>query len=60
MLLLEQHNKKGSVDEITSQLKFDNSRDHNEGQYKFETIHNSGVYTRELDDDLSGIYYLLS
>lgn len=60
MSLLKQDNtKKGQVDKITSRLEFDNSRN-NDRKYEVEVIRDSEVYTRESNNHLPGLYYLVS
>ena len=58
MSLLE-HNttRKGRLDEITTQLKFEASD--NGKEYEVEPIWNSAVYASKLEGYLPGFYYLV-
>ncbi len=59
VLMLEQDTtKKGQVDETTSRLIFES--DSNGKEYEIKAICDSAVYTRELEDYLPGLYYLVS
>lgn len=60
MSLLEQDiTKKEQVDEMTSQIEFDNGKGKSD-EYKVEAICNSTVYARESKrDHLQGLYYLI-
>lgn len=51
-------NKK-QVDVTRFQLKFDNGRNNNR-EWEVKIIYDSGIYARELDNQLSGFYYLVS
>lgn len=59
MSLLEQNtNKKKQIDEITSQLEFQN---YNNKKYKLEAICNGTIYAKvSKSGHLLGLYYLMS
>lgn len=55
--------KEGRVDKAKPRLEFDNSKSEGDGgskKYKVEAIWNSAVYTKETEDYLPGLYYLVS
>lgn len=58
MLLLEENIiKRGQIEETIARLEFGSS---NGKHYEIETIYDSTVYARELEDHLAGLHYLVS
>ena len=55
VLLLEQNTiKKGKINKFLAEFQVGDDK-----EYEVETIHNSIVYTKEIDGYLLGLYYLV-